>query len=435
MTVDTEFTSNLRNDGIKSSRLRPDGASELAGAKLASQSQDFKDKLGKLQSRIESLGQENRDLQNQVEGLRKQSAESEQLRRRVFELESEQQQMQLKLNELSLNNHEMQKRAETAEAAHKQLLENEEEKSITLKQPHHFYEQENIRLEGQLEALNNRAQKAELDQRRSEQLVISLKDTIKLLRAQLEEMQNQPVEAQKQPPQAAPSPALEEAPDRPPVDIETDLLLDEDTHTKKQASESDLTIDGFPSSMPLPAADKPASVVDLFAEPEVPDKSEKVQSKPAPSLSIEPERPNPSVPVYRPETREKGYRQRRPLSSFAIASLIMLLLLGLVGGYLYHYWENNPALVKGKVTATAKHDSNRPSDIESTSARSAMAPRASNQWAESPLKSAITPTAANPQPLATTDEEARLHAELTLRQIAEKEFKQRLQQADHNDVQ
>jgi hypothetical protein len=345
--------------------------------------------------------------------------------------------MQLKLNQLSVNNHEMQKRAETAESAYKQLLENEEEKSITLKQANHFYEQENSRLEGQLEALNNRAQTAELAQRRSDQLVISLKDNIKLLRGQMEQVQQQLVEAQKQATQAVPSPAVNEASDRSSLDI--DPLLDEEPQIEKPSSDSDLIIDGFPSSKPLPAADKSASVVQLFAEPEMPDKSEKVQSRPAPSPSLEPERANLSIPVYRPETQEKEYRQRRPLSSFAIASLIMFLLLALGGGYLYFYWENDPTLVKAEVAATAKQGSNKASDIESSLARSASAPQVPSHRAEAWQKPAIKPTvhppAVNLQLPATTDEAARLQAELTLRQMAEKEFKQHLQQSDHGAMQ
>jgi diguanylate cyclase (GGDEF)-like protein len=439
MTAETEFTSSLHNDCIKSSYLRLGGASELAESRLANQTQDLEEKIGKQQSQIQSLGQENRDLQNQVERLRKQSGESEQLRRRVFELESEQQQMQLKLNELSFNNHEMKKRAETAEAAHKQLFENEEEKSITLKQANQFYEQENIQLQGQLEALNNRAQKAELAQRRSEQLVISLKDNIKLLRAQMEQMQNQLVEAQQQTTQAALSPVVNAALDRPPEDVDTAPLLDEDTHIEKPSSDNDLIIDGFPSSKPLPAADTPAPVVHLFNEPEVPDRREKAQSRLAPSPSIEPERPNLSIPVYRPETREKESRQRRPLSSFTIASLILFLLLALGGGYLYYYWENDPRPVKAQAGTTAEQGSDKAGGIESTAARSAMASQASNQRAETSHKPATAPMAqapaANPQPSVTTDEKARLQAEHTLRQIAEEEFKQRLHQADHRDEQ
>jgi diguanylate cyclase (GGDEF)-like protein len=439
MTVESELTSSLRDDSIKSSHLRLNGTSEQHARKQVNDVRELEDNIDKLQSRIESLGQENRDLQNQVEHLHKHSGESEQLRRRVFELESEQQQMQLKLNELSVNNHEMQKRAETAESAYKQLLENEEEKSITLKQANQFYEQENSRLEGQFEALNNRAQTAELAQRRSEQLVISLKDNIKLLRAQMEQMQQQLVETQQQATQAVPSPALNEASDRSSLDLDTDPLLDEESQIEKPSSDSDLIIDGFPSSKPLPAIEKPASVVHLFAEPDVPDKREKAQSKPAPSPSVEPERANLSIPVYRPETREKENRQRRPLSSFAIASLIMFLLLGLGGGYLYYYWENDPTLVKAEVTTEAEQGSNKASDSNSTPLRSAMASQVSNQPAEAWQKPTTTPTAqlpaVNPQPPATADETARLHAELKLRQIAEEEFRQRLQQADHSDIQ
>ncbi|MGD9164514.1 MAG: response regulator, partial [Chromatiales bacterium] len=409
-TMEAGFTSNQHNHISKSSHLRLDGASEQAAMKQPRDAQESEENIGKLRSRIQGLDQENHDLQKQVERLRIMSGESEQLRQRVFELESEQQQMLLKMNELSVNNHELQKRAETAEASHKHLLENEEDKSITLKQANQFYEQENVRLEEQFEALKNRARKAELAQQKSAQTVISLKDNIKLLRAQIEQLQNQLAEPQKQAGQTAPSPAVNEVLDLPPVDIESDSLLNENPFIENQSSYSNLTIDGFPSSVSPQAADKPASALQLVTEPEVPDMRGVAQSRPAPSLSIEPERSNLSNPVYRPETSKKEYPQRRSLSSFAIASLIMFLLLAIGSGYLY-YRENGPALVKAQISAIAEHGSNKASDNDSTSEKSATAPQVSNRQTET-----------------LADEVARLQAELRLRQNAEEEFKQQLQQ-------
>jgi diguanylate cyclase (GGDEF)-like protein len=355
---ESEITSNLQGDNIRSSHLRLDGASEFAGAKGADQSQDLEEKIDRLQTRIQSLGQENQDLQSQVERLRLQSGESEQLRQRVFELESEQQQMQLRLNELTASNSEMQKRAETAEAAHKQLVENKDDSNITLEQANQFYEQENTRLEEQLKVLSDRAQKAELAKSQSDQLVIGLKDNIKHLRNQMEQIQHQLVAAKKTATQAVAPPVANEASDPPPLDLDSDLLLNEEGHFEMD-QDNDLTINGFPSSSkPSPAAADPlAPVVPKFVEPKAPDKGETTQDESPPAQSVETEQPNLSILVYRPESRKKAPRERRPISSFAIASVIMLVLLGLGGAYFYHYWQNKPAPVKEKVTAVMEDDS------------------------------------------------------------------------------
>ncbi|MEJ2453609.1 MAG: response regulator [Candidatus Thiodiazotropha sp.] len=444
--TDPEAASNLHHDSIKSSHLRLDDISTHSALASTQDTQELEDKIDRLQSTLQSLGQENKDLQTQVDRLRNQSSESEQLRRRVFELESEQQQMQLKLNELSSDKVELQKRAEQAESAQHELLENEQERQITLEQANQFYEQENLRLEGQLEALNNRAQKAELAQRKSEQLVISLKDNIKLLRAQMEQIQNELLVAQQQSVQPAATSEAAHDTRQTAVDTDTDPLLDEETHIEQRA-DSDLAFNGFPSSMPASMQSSQSPLADLFAESKTPVKQETTESsRPRQAQKVEPEQPALSIPVYRPQQREKAPREYRPLSSFAIASLIMFLLLGVGGGYLYHYWTSDPVPTDSTVTeskpvdttddSNAENVTRDPTVIPDTSAKSATKTEVTSDQATDAYEvSTSTLATAAPGHAQTSDAEAILQAELTLRQIAEEEFQHRLQNAGKDAVQ
>ena len=160
--VSNEPSNDLHSDSILSSHLRMDSVLSSGDPQRRPNTQEMEDKLRQLESVIEGLTHENKELEGQNERLRKQSGDTEKFRQRVFELESEQQQMQLKLNEFVDDNERLRKRAAEAESAHQKLLDKEQEESITLQQANQFYEQENLRLEGQMEALDNRAQKAEL---------------------------------------------------------------------------------------------------------------------------------------------------------------------------------------------------------------------------------------------------------------------------------
>jgi diguanylate cyclase (GGDEF)-like protein len=440
LMAETQSSSNLHSEVGKSSLLEADSIPDRPQRRNAIDTQKLEEKVQQLQSRLESLSHENKELQGQLERWRKQSGESEQLRQRVFELESEQQQMQLKLTELAANNSTLQKRSEEAESERQKLLNGEDEKHLTLKQANQFYEQENTRLEGQLEAVSGRAQKAELAYRKSEQLVVSLKDNIKLLRAQLEQAKKQLLNAQQQATQptaraAEPKPQSEAVDVDINVDVDTDPILDEDTHIEMRA-DSSLVIDGFPSSKPLTADIDSASVVQLFAEPSqaTPAPAPAAQKTPPrkveepPKAKAQEKNPFESIPVYRAQPQEEKFKApRRPLSSFAIASLILVGLISLGGGYFYYYWQNEGTVSDGKGSA------------ETTVAK----PRKKETPPQAPLSSKLAatqpdtvskPRAAAPvvdkpavNPAAQTDEEARLQAELTLRQIAEEEFRQRLQ--------
>ncbi len=440
----SDSPTDLHTDSILSSHLGVDSVLSRGEPSQRPDTQEMEDKILQLESKIEALSSDNKDLQGQIERWRKQSGDTEQFRQRVFELESEQQQMQVKLNELIDDNERLRKRAFDAETAHQALLDKEQEQNLTLQQANQFYEQENLRLEGQMEALNNRAQKAELAYRKSEQLVISLKDNIKLMRSQMEQVQRQLDESQKRP-------ELQPPADDAVVDVDTAPVEEEETYIE-QRTDSELMIDGFPSSKPVKdTQEEPAPVIQLFAEPSQSTSQElkepAAKAPPAAAAPVDPmppQKPDISIPAYRAPVEEEKFRDRKPLSSFAIASIIMLVLLCVGFGYLYLNWQDDP--VEAESATDAGMGKSAPDDAASgdqtgkplqtqteltDQARTAVSTPVSEQSKPSEVKQ--TPLPASPQAsdavsTERADEEARLQAELTLRQMAEEEFRMRLQE-------
>lgn len=383
--------------------------------------QEAQKQIARLNQQLDQLGGENRDLQAQVERWRKQSAESEQLRRRVFELESEQQQMQLKFNDLLAENAVNKERAERAEQEKQTLADSEEERTETLKQSNQFYADENLRLEGQLDALNNRAQKAELAYRKSEQLILSLKDNIALLRNQLEQTQEQLSEARRTPPPAAPvaapAPLIEEPPAVTPDMRETA------TAQSSEAVEIDLKFDGFPSTESVQKEKAP--VVSIFpAKSSAPG----TPPEPGPSPLTSESRDKPvntelSIPVYRVEDlRPPLPKERRPLSSFSIAMLILVVMLALGGGLFYNYMQK---------TSDRVADMEAGGDASASKMRSTGQAPDARQQVISTRSSAMSVLPQNPNSIS---DQAKHEAELTLRQMAEETFNQQLQQIKSDEM-
>jgi two-component system, cell cycle response regulator len=392
--------------------------------------------ITRLDQRIDQLAGENKDLQAQVERWRKQSAESEQLRRRVFELESEQQQIQLKFSDLLAENAAIKERAERAEKENQALVNSEEERTEALKQSNQFYADENLRLEGQLDALNNRAQKAELAYRKSEQLILSLKDNIALLRNQLEQTQEQLSEARRAPPPAPPQPVPAPVIEAPPA-----LTPDMRKATPAPSSEpadSDLIFDGFPSSETVQKVKAP--VVSIF-----PAKTSVASTPPEPSPPLstpesmdKPEISQLSIPVYRVEDHRPPLpKERRPLSSFSIAILILVTMLGLGGGLFYNYMQKTSGRV-ANMEAGGTSASMPQSDAQAaggngkrtrSAAAESLAPN-ERQQVISTLSSAMSVLPQNP---ASISDKAKIEAELTLRQMAEAAFSQQLQQINNGE--
>lgn len=413
------FTQPITSGAISSQQAAEEIASapsnQLSSEELGQPGEAAK-QIAELQKQMEQLSHDNKDLQSQVERWRKQSAESEQLRQRVFELESEQQQMQLKLTDLQTDNHQLHLQSEATEQEKQLLIENDEERLATLKQANQFYEEENLRLEGQLDALNNRAQKAELAYRNAEQLNTSLKDNISLLRGQLEQIQQQLSEAQHQAVNSAPKPEHQTE----SVDSKQEPA-DSHISSLNEPTESELIFNGFPSTTEGTPREK-APVLQIFPEK---DPTPAPMAKPVP---VEPKQPEPlSIPAYRTND-EKLPRERRSLSSFAIASLILLILLGLGSSYLYRYLQQTPEVVAQNLI----EESQTPAEQNTQSEIKGDTNLVSSQTdtAASSSSTSVTPDT-QPSPVPTSDiisEEAKLQAELTLRQMAEEEYNQQLLQ-------
>ncbi|MCU7845774.1 MAG: response regulator [Candidatus Thiodiazotropha sp. (ex Monitilora ramsayi)] len=424
--------------GAATSRGSDNALSASPSTQLSSQSQGNNGdtaihQITDLQKQLSLVVDENKDLQTQVDRWYKQSAESEQLRQRVFELESEQQQIHLKLSELQTANHHLQKRVEETEHEKRQLIENEEERTTTLKQANQFYEEENLRLQGQLDALSNRAQKAETAYRDADQLNTSLKDNISLLREQLEQVQQQLIETQQQAliSQAQAAESVKKIEETLPETTNSDSsILD-------QPTESEQLFNGFPTTEDAPKTRAP--VVKIFPDTE-----------PVPPQQTKPEQaavdPVPlSIPVYRREP-EKLPREPRSLSSFTIASLILIILIGLGGGYLYNYLQNEPETVVPDVANAS--DANKSDEQESNSqpqTTEQVTPENDEVIGQEQTPANSSPLPYTPENLKTYEsditfthttisDEAKLQAELIIRQMAEEEFNQQLRQIDTADT-
>jgi two-component system, cell cycle response regulator len=426
----TQAITSSKTDAESSVGHRPyQPATERHSAHSESDPAETLKQLADLNKRLDQLADENQDLQAQVDRWRKQSAESEQLRQRVFELESEQQQIQLKLNSLQTENTHFKQRAEVAESEKQQLIESENERTITLKQSSQFYEEENLRLEGLVDALSNRAQKAELANRKSEQLILSLKDNIALLRGQLEQVQAQLSEAKRSPaPERPATPATAASANTASVPLES-------PSQPLEASDSDLLFDGFPSSGNV--VKEKAPVLQIFP---------KKQSTPRPPKALEPASKNLSIPVYRVEDeRQPLPRERRPLSSFNIAMLILFIMLALGCGLIYHYMQ----ATSGTIAVVGDHGSPAASSRDNGVAQPTSQPDKPNTEAKPTIDDAPPSADTSPQEIAartsimsvlpqapsTLTEEAKLEAEQTLRQIAEEEFNQQLHQINDDQKQ
>ncbi|MCU7905004.1 MAG: response regulator [Candidatus Thiodiazotropha sp. (ex Epidulcina cf. delphinae)] len=268
---------------------------------------------------IESLTTENRQLIKEVERWRKQSAESEHLRRQLFEIESQQQQLQLRFNELQSANDTLQQRAGTAELENHRLIDEEEERTTALRQAHQFVEEENRRQENRISELVNRAEKAELASRKSDQLVGSLQDNIKLSRMQINQMQQQLAEKQ--------NIQAQQIPDRKDNSISANLhesvsqpVIEPEVADAPQ--DSDLSFSAIPSAARSDQSNDLPTVVHPL-----PDKDQVKSKQPVAERS--------SIPPFRIEPEPLLFKNGFNFSSFTIAGIILCIILFVGGLYLY----------------------------------------------------------------------------------------------------
>jgi diguanylate cyclase (GGDEF)-like protein len=397
---------------------------------------------------IERLTNENRQYINEIAHWKRQSAEAENLRRQLFEVESQQQQLQVKYNALHGENTSLveqtesntsknntllqqievigsentilQQQIETAQSensdilhrAEKVALENkdllqriqgleidnqnlvEELRNSASNQTQHFFEEENRRLEHQLTELTSRAEKAEAENIKSNQLINSLNENIKLLQMQLDQSQRELTETrQKQHNAATPQTAAHDQ-------INTDTDTDTNSHLPSNTEflSDTLNTDG--------------NSVHLFPEKDQIQAKKQIKNKPIfPPFRVEPE----------PLLFKEGFQ----LSSFTIASLIFVVMLLIGGVYLYTIFNADPP---ARETAVATAPETKPDKNQVT-----LVPDTSHISSSITLEPVPSPTSLDlPFEIKSSNDEAimdklRLEKESSLRKRAEEEYNRMLQ--------
>ncbi|MES9850312.1 MAG: response regulator [Candidatus Thiodiazotropha sp. L084R] len=382
-------------------------------AKYSSQSKDVESQASQIadyKQTLEELTAENRALIEDVNHWKKESSEAEQMRRQLFEVESQFQQLKAKFTEVQNVNSELTQRSETIERENRRLIDEEEERTASLRQSHQILEGENNRLEDQMRELTSRAERAELESLKSNQLVSSLRDNGNLLRMQLDQLQQQVNELQEQQYKA-------QKPDTKESEstlVEKNSELKSDTDLLDELYKPEIALSATPEIKPT--AQKTTTSVHMF--PDTDQINDKLKSS-----------HNIKIPPFRVESEPIFFKNGGNLSSFSIASIILVALLLIGGIYLYVVMgdEQNhgvAATQQDAVETKPRHD--RGSSPPATATSNPRKDKAQSIHLVTPPQTLAkldnsNSRAAN-RPLPTITDELRLEKELTLRQMAEEEF-------------
>ncbi|MBW9256764.1 MAG: response regulator [Candidatus Thiodiazotropha sp. (ex. Lucinisca nassula)] len=394
-------------------RLAAEQVAEIM-AKYTNQAKDFEAQAGQISEykrALEDLTDENRSLIEDVKHWKSESAEAEHLRRQLFEVESQFQQLKVKFGEVQKANDDLAHRTDTTERENRRLIDEEEERTASLRQSHQLIEGENKRLESQIVDLKSRAEKAELESLKSNQLVTSLRDNSNLLKMQVDQLQqevNELREKQYQQPKAN-----EKQNRAPSSESNSELKTDTDLLEELYKPELALSPTPEPQQQTKPVKENKADSVHLFPDKEQVDLKQK-QVKES------------RIPPFRVEAEPMFFKNGFNLSSFTIASLIMLVIVVIGGIYLY-------AVMSAPTPNDLASDTNQVT-LQSTAAdHVAAAPAATQMVVKKTANISSSRTAppvnrteyqeASPVTRAMSiSEELRLEKELTLRQMAEEEF-------------
>ncbi|MES9859318.1 MAG: response regulator [Candidatus Thiodiazotropha sp. LLP2] len=382
-------------------------------AKYSSQSKDVESQASQIadyKQTLEELTTENRALIEDVNHWKKESSEAEQMRRQLFEVESQFQQLKAKFTEVQNVNSELTQRSETIERENRRLIDEEEERTASLRQSHQILEGENNRLEDQMRELTSRAERAELESLKSNQLVSSLRDNGNLLRMQLDQLQQQVNELQEQQYKA-------QKPDTKESEstlVEKNSELKSDTDLLDELYKPEIALSATPEIKPT--AQKTTTSVHLF--PDTDQINDKLKSS-----------QNIKIPPFRVESEPMFFKNGGNLSSFSIASIILVALLLIGGIYLYVVMDdeqNHGVAATQQDVAETKPRHDRGSSPPATATSNPRKDKAQNSHLVTPPQTLAkldnsNSRAAN-RPLPTITDELRLEKELTLRQMAEEEF-------------
>ncbi|MET0050228.1 MAG: response regulator [Candidatus Thiodiazotropha sp.] len=416
-------------------RLAVEQVAEIK-AKYSPSQESVETQLLQYQQTVESLTAENRQLLEDVEQWKKHSAEADNLRRQLFEIESERQQVKLKFNELQDNYQLLDQRCTFLTQENRRLIEEEDHRTSSLRQAHGFTEEENKRLEDHAKDLRNRAEKAELESLKLNQLVSSLRENGQLLRMQLDQAQ-QEIDELKAARQSAPPPVTEDP--KPTQSARATKPQSSDSILLNEIYESELSLTATPNLKAIsgqPSQQAPATPV-----------NEAVQAKPAVANAEEkPTKQSSSQnpPPFRIEKEPFLFKNGINPSAFTIASVILTLLLLAAGLSVYFYLKDSPVPAPQATTSVAEPKATAPTTaspstpqalVQSQTEPHQVQPTATrNPPIQNPRLESVEPSrfATATPPVARTEiafpvsEESRLEKELTLRQMAEEEFQRRL---------
>ncbi|MES9969903.1 MAG: response regulator [Candidatus Thiodiazotropha sp.] len=432
------------------------------------------------QQTIERLTNENRQLINEIAHWKRQSAESDNLRRRLFELESQLQQMQVKFSELQIENHEFLQKAEASEDNSKDLLQRievlksennlliqrsetaestnsgllqrieavENEKSSFLQQAETaesvnkellgrletieslnqalvmeqesrsgsdnsnqlFFEEENKRLESQIAELKGRTEKAESENIKSNQLVHSLEDNIKLLHMQLDQLQQELAEEKQKKIHIA---SKEKRVDTESSGLDSNSQTQTDSASVSNTQNSDLLLNPLPDTIANRVESEPPSV-HLFPDQDQVKSKQQLKTK-------------ATIPPFRVEAEPLIFKNGFHLSSFTIASIILIAMLIAGTAYLFTIFSEEPKSGVNAAEVTSEQSQDQGSIQTQTKSHKTSTPVGQAvvvNRAEINKSNKVDKT-----PEATIADEIRLEKELTLRRIAEEEFRIKSQQA------
>jgi hypothetical protein len=385
--------------------------------KYSEQTPDYDDQASQIaeyKQALEELTAENRALIEDVEHWKKESSEAEQLRRQLFEVESQFQQLNVKFSDTQGAKNDLVQRSEAIKRENRRLIEEEEERTASLRQSYEIIESENARLESQIQELTGRAEKAELESLKSNQLVSSLRENNHLLHMQLDQLQQQLNETKEQRHQENMSRAEEQT-----STLKQSSSLQSDTDLLNDIYKPELTLTATPEINT--SEEDSATPAPLFAKKDQPKpKPKAVKSFKFPPFRVEPE----------PLIFKEGFN----LSSFTIASIILLILLS-IGATYFYLVMNEESPIESEEThqgVSTKGVSQREiPKLLSTSATPSARQKGNSSDPPNPLNNQIPMASQNREAPAAAQtivsEQTRQKKEWILRQMAEEEFSRRIE--------
>ncbi|MET0072766.1 MAG: response regulator [Candidatus Thiodiazotropha lotti] len=394
-------------------RLAAEQVAEIK-AKYTNQAKDFEAQAGQISEykrALEDLTAENRSLIEDVKHWKNESAEAEHLRRQLFEVESQFQQLKVKFSEVQKANDDLAHRTDTTERENRRLIDEEEERTASLRQSHQLIEGENKRLESQISDLKSRAEKAELESLKSNQLVTSLRDNSNLLKMQVDQLQQEVNELREKQYQ---QPTTDEKQNSTPsTESNSELKTDTDLLEELYKPELALSATPEPPQQNKPVKENKTDSVHLFPDKEQVDLKQK-QVKES------------RIPPFRVEAEPMFFKNGFNPSSFTIASLIMLAVVVIGGIYLYTVMIAPPPNDLASDTSQVALQSTSPNDGAAAPASKEVVVEqttdSSSSTAAPSINSAGFQEVAPVARVLSISEELRLEKELTLRQMAEEEF-------------